>query len=211
MRASLASKLVKSFRPVFWLGVLDLSALPWRLKWGELMKLLQRSHRIVPVLFVPVLFVSVLCFAACATSVFAQRPGANAVSAKRPAGSYNVANDVSLQGTVLSYTENSKTPPLGTHVLLQTTAGNVDVHLGDPHLLHLAKLTITQGASVRFVGQIQTVGQSSVFLARLVQVGTQVVAVRSDHGMPLTPNSLLANKATRAAIQAQVQAQGGAR
>ena len=157
----------------------------------------------------PVLSVTMLCFATCAIPVFAQRPGANAISAKRAAGSYNMANDVSLQGTVLSYTENSKTPPLGTHVLLQTTAGNVDVHIGDPHLLNLAKLTITQGASVRFVGQMHRVGQNSVFLARLVQVGTQVVAVRSDHGMPLAPNSLLSNKTTRAAIQAR--AQGGAR
>lgn len=118
--------------------------------------------------------------------MLAQRP--NAKSAAATSGGYNIANDASLQGTIRSYTENSKTPPLGTHVLLQTSSGNVDVHLGDARVLHQAKLNLTQGMSVRFVGQSQTVGKNTVFLARLVQVGSQVVAVRSDHGFPVAPS-----------------------
>jgi hypothetical protein len=141
---------------------------------------------------------------ACAFSVLAQRPGANAVSAK-PAlgvGAYDISRDQSLQGTVVSYTENSQTPPLGAHVLLQTAAGNVDVHLGDSRLLHLAKLNITPGMSIRFVGQMSTVGQNSVFLARLVQVGTQILAVRSAHGLPIAAAGARSNKALLATVQA---------
>jgi hypothetical protein len=144
-----------------------------------------------------------------ASPVLAQRPGANAVSAKSVPNAYDIAKDVSLQGTVVSFTENSQTPPIGAHVLLQTSAGNVDVHLGDARLLHLAKLNITQGASVRFVGQMRTVGPNSVFLARLVQLGAQVVAVRSNHGLPLGPAGVRANKALLASAQAEQQ--GGAR
>ena len=114
----------------------------------------------------------------------AQRPHANSTPAV--SGGYNLANESSLQGTILSYTENSKTPPLGTHVLLQTASGNVDVHLGDARVLHQAKLNLTQGMSVRFVGQPQAVGKNNVFLVRLVQVGSQVVAVRSTHGLPVS-------------------------
>jgi hypothetical protein len=168
-------------------------------EWGEFMKLSLRFHWIVAVL---VIF-------ACAGPAFAQRPGANAVAAKPAAGSYDISRDVSLQGTVVKYTENSQTPPIGAHILLQTTAGNVDVHIGDARLLHLAKLTIAQGTNVRFVGQMRTVGQNSVFFARLVQVGTQLVAVRSDRGLPLAPAGVRANKALLANVQKDQK--GGAR
>jgi hypothetical protein len=93
--------------------------------------------------------------------------------------------------------------------LLQTSVGNVDVHLGDARFLRLAKLNITQGASVRFVGQMSSAGKNPVFLARLVQVGAQVVAVRSDHGLPLARAGVRANKALLASAQAEQK--GGAR
>jgi hypothetical protein len=148
--------------------------------------------------------VAILLTFFCAIGTFAQRPGAHTVAAKSAAGAYDIANDVSFQGTVLKYTENSQTAPIGTHVLLQTLAGNVDVHLGDARLLHTAKLNISTGANVRFVGQMSAAGQNTVFLARLVQVGTQVVAVRSEHGLPL------ASTGTRAK-NAQADQKGGPR
>jgi hypothetical protein len=81
--------------------------------------------------------------------------------------------------------------------------------LGYARFLHLAKLNITQGASVRFVGQMSSVGKNQIFLARLVQIGAQVVAVRSDHGLPLSPAGVRANKALLASAQAEQK--GGAR
>ena len=155
--------------------------------------------------------VVVTCAIVCAGPVVAQRSPAASASSRPAPGSYDIANDVSLQGTVLSYTENSATPPIGAHVLLQTASGNVDVHLGDARLLHLAKLSITQGASVRFVGQMQTAGNSNspVFFARLVQVGAQVLAVRSEHGFPLAPAGARANKALLK--NAQADQKGSAR
>lgn len=146
---------------------------------------------------------------ACAGAAAAQRPGANVASAKVAPNSYNVANDVSLQGTVVKYTENSQTAPIGAHVLVQTASGNVDVHLGDARLLHTAKLSITPGANVRIIGQMSTAGANQVFLARLVQVGAQVVAVRSTHGLPLSLAGVRADKALLASAQAEQK--GGAR
>ncbi len=154
-------------------------------------------------------FVVFVCAAVCAGPIFAQRPGANAVSVKPVPGAYDIAKDVSLQGTVLTFTENSQTPPIGAHVLLQTSAGNVDVHLGDARFLRLNKLTFTTGSNVRFVGQMTTVGKNQIFLARLVQVGAQVVAVRSDHGLPLARAGARANRALLASAQADQK--GGAR
>jgi hypothetical protein len=136
-----------------------------------------------------------LCLLAAPAAAVAQRPHANSTTAV--SGGYNLANESSQQGTILSYTENSKTPPLGTHVLLQTASGNVDVHLGDARVLHQAKLNLAQGMRVRFVGQTQAVGQNPVFLARLVQVGSQVVTVRSPHGLPVSPGIARGQAATK--------------
>jgi hypothetical protein len=150
-----------------------------------------------------------LAFSIPVGSLFAQRPGANAVTPKSPAGTYDISKDVSLQGLVSKYTESSPTPPIGAHVLLQTATGTVDVHLGDARLLRLAKLNITQGTNVRFVGQMRTIGQNPIFFARLVQVGTQLVAVRSVHGLPLAPAGARANKSLLA--NASSEQKGGAR
>jgi len=151
-------------------------------------------------------YLALLWLAAVPCVAVAQRPNAKSVAAT--SGGYNVANDSSLQGTILSYTENSKTPPLGTHVQLQTSSGNVDVHLGDARVLHQAKMNLTQGMSVRFVGQAQTVGKNTVFLARLVQVGSLIVAVRSNHGLPVRPGVPRGKAAVKNAATNQ---QGGAR
>jgi len=154
------------------------------------------------------LVLGVFCLAVIGGPAFAQRPGAKA-AAKPAAGSYQVANDVSVQGTVLKYTENSTSAPIGTHVLLQTASGNVDVHLGDGRMLKAAKLTLSDGAAVRFVGQNRSIGNSSVFLARLVQVGAQVVAVRSTRGALLSPALVRVNRL--AAGDAQTGQSGGPR
>ena len=70
-------------------------------------------------------------------------------------------------------------------------------------------MTITQGANVRFIGQSRTIGTNPIFLARLVQVGTQILAVRTEHGLPLGSGAVLANKSMLASAQANDK--GGAR
>ena len=149
-------------------------------------------------------YLALLCLAAAPGLVLAQRP--NAKSVATPPGGYNLGDDSSLQGRILSYTEDSKTPPLGTHVLLETSSGNVDVHLGDARVLHQAKLSLKPGMSVRFLGQTETVGQSTVFLARLVQVGPQVVRVRSNRGLPVSPGLVRGKAAGKNAASQQVGA-----
>lgn len=144
------------------------------------------------------------------SAAFSQQPHSGVPNGKTAPGAYNIANDVSLQGTVLKYTENSAAPPIGTHVLLQTSSGNVDVHLGDARLLHLAKLTITPGSNIRFVGQMNTEGSKQIFLARLVQVGSQVLAVRNEHGFLISRGAARGNIPLLANVSADQQ-KGGAR
>ena len=127
--------------------------------------------------------------AACAVLAVAPVNGqqSRGIAAKKAAShsAYSLSREVSVQGTVVSFAENSTTPPAGAHVVIQTSAGStVDVVLGDARLLKQNNLTITKGSSIRVVGETIPFGQSTVFVARLVQQGTQIVALRSNNGMP---------------------------
>jgi hypothetical protein len=98
---------------------------------------------------------------------------------------YDPGREVNLVGSVTTFVAGSETGPSGAHVTVQTAAGLVDVHVGTAKFLQLNHLTLTSGDTVRVVGESFTSGSNTVFLARIVQKGTQAVAVRSPRGMPL--------------------------
>jgi len=66
-------------------------------------------------------------------------------SAKAELAAYDINHETNLIGTVLAYTPTTQTPPLGAHVTLQTSAGVVDVHLGNARLLTANHFTIQNG------------------------------------------------------------------
>jgi hypothetical protein len=99
---------------------------------------------------------------------------------------YSTAREVSIQGTVISYT-NSSVAPLGPHVTLQTSSGVLDVHLGNARLLQANNLTLEPGNSVRVIGENVAYGNATQFVARLIQKGNQAVLLRSARGFPLRP------------------------
>ena len=98
---------------------------------------------------------------------------------------YDLKREGTLVGTVITYTESSTTAPLGAHVILQTTGGVVDVHLGDARLLTANNFSIHTGDTLRIIGENVASGTASPFLARIVQKGTQALAVRSERGIPV--------------------------
>ena len=98
---------------------------------------------------------------------------------------YSLARETNLVGTVSSVIEDSKTGPLGTNVMVQTSSGVVDVHVGSANYLKLNHLELAAGDNVRVIGELFSTGSDTVFLARIVQKGTAAVAVRSPKGMPL--------------------------
>ena len=102
---------------------------------------------------------------------------------------YAVSRESMLQGTVVSYTPDSSTPPLGAHVTVQTASGVVDVHLGNAQLLEANHFSLASGDSVRIVGENLAYGPGTQFFARLIEKGSQSVALRSVRGFPLRPRA----------------------
>src|SRR6266478_914351 len=116
----------------------------------------------------------------CAVLLFCASAGAqqNTQSTAQQMRAYDVSREVSMQGTVVSFTENSSTAPLGPHVVIQTTSGQVDVHLGDARLLKAKQLTLAAGDSVRVIGENVPYGTATQFFARIIQKGSQTLALR---------------------------------
>ena len=98
---------------------------------------------------------------------------------------YDLKREGTIVGTVIAYTPSATTPPLGAHVTLQTPGGVVDVHLGNARLLTANHFDIQPGDTLRIIGENATLGSSTPFLARIVQKGTQALAVRSERGIPV--------------------------
>jgi hypothetical protein len=117
--------------------------------------------------------------------------------------SYNAGREAQLVGTVVKYDSASSVPPMGAHVLVQTASGQVDVHLGNAKVLAANHLALNAGDSIRIVGEPLALGDGTYFAARIVQKGTQAVAVRNTKGFLVTPASTL--------TQAQKEALRGVR
>ena len=119
---------------------------------------------------------------------------------------YDLSKEQSVQGTVLKFVEKSSAAPSGAHVIVQTGSGQVDVHLGDARLLQQNNFTLSEGNNVRVVGITHTIGDSNVFLARLVQVGNNLIAVRSTTGIPYVSAGIRGKQISRAAAKQQAGA-----
>jgi hypothetical protein len=113
---------------------------------------------------------------------FGQQPwGAPATRA----GEYDVRRESEVVGTVVAYSANSKTAPFGARVTVQTGSGSMEVHLGDPRLLAANHFSIETGDTLRIVGETLNTGNTTLFVARIVQKGTQALAVRTVRGLPV--------------------------
>jgi hypothetical protein len=117
---------------------------------------------------------------------------------------YDLSREVSLQGTVVGYRPSSLAPPLGAHVMLQTSSGVIDVHLGDPRMLAANHFSLTPGDAVRIIGENLNQSQGTQFVARILQKGTQALEVRSLQGIPLRPGRAMAKSAQAHAQQGGV-------
>jgi len=128
---------------------------------------------------------SALSFCLCVSAQQSAQPDARRVQ------SYDLSREVSLIGTVVKYDTASSVPPIGAHLTVQTASGQVEVHLGNAKVLLANHLELNTGDSVRIIGEDLAFGSGTIFAARIVQKGTQAVAVRNTKGYLLTPASTL--------------------
>jgi hypothetical protein len=127
----------------------------------------------------PLVLISLLCGAALTQEK-------NAPSVVNPDAGYDVRREGTVVGTVISPVKSSATPLQGAHISLQTTAGVVDVHVGDARLFAACHFTIQPGDTLRIIGGNVAFAERVQFVARIIQKGTQALEVRSPRGIPLS-------------------------
>jgi len=111
----------------------------------------------------------------------------------RAGAAYDVARERVITGKIVQYSASSTTPPLGAHISLQTSSGTIDVHAGNAKVIQASNISLQAGDSVSITGETVQFGNSNVFVARLIQQGSQSVTVRSKNGVPLLPTAVNAN------------------
>ena len=116
---------------------------------------------------------------------------------------YDLSKEQTVLGTVVSFVEKSNVAPFGAHAIVQTGTGQVDVHLGNSQFLKQNNFALAAGSSVRVIGINSSTGTSNVFLARVVQTGTNVLAVRSTTGIPYVPGGIRGKQASLEAARQQ--------
>ncbi|HVI10698.1 MAG TPA: hypothetical protein VND65_20580 [Candidatus Binatia bacterium] len=116
-------------------------------------------------------------------------PAGIAQSAPHPF-SYDAANETTISGTVSSVLARPAAGMLsGSHLLLTTASGLLDVSLGRYALAGKGALALSAGQQIEITGVMKTLNQQQVFLARTVKAGGQVFAVRNEHGIDIPPQA----------------------
>jgi DNA/RNA endonuclease YhcR with UshA esterase domain len=116
-----------------------------------------------------------------ATSEAQQRSG-------RRAGSpvYDRSTEVTLSGTVDEVqSHQGRVGGTGTHLMLATDAGTIDVHLGPTNWLASKEYTFAKGDRIEVTGSKVTLDGTAAIIARQVKRGDQTMVLRNENGIPL--------------------------
>lgn len=105
-------------------------------------------------------------------------------------GAYDVARETTVSGKVLEFSGASAGSAL---LVLQTATGSLNVHVGNPRLLKANHFTVQAGDEIKVTGENITLGDTTMFAARILQKGTQSLTVRSRNGMPIFPSTRTAD------------------
>jgi hypothetical protein len=115
-------------------------------------------------------------------------------SSALPYQSYDMRREVNLLGTVVKYDAASSVAPIGAHLLLRTSSGQLDVHLGNAKVLQANHFELNPGENVRIIGENLAYGDGAIFAARIVQKGLHAVAVRNTRGALTSPAASMSPK-----------------
>src|SRR5260370_37425998 len=105
------------------------------------------------------------------TSVWAQKLADRPKQAAMRSLAYDATQETVMEGTVLSYSAEAATPPIGAHLLLPTAGGPVDLHLGGASYLAANPFSLGNGGAVRRVAVNFAPTQCGVFSSWCLQTG----------------------------------------
>jgi hypothetical protein len=104
--------------------------------------------------------------------------------------SYNVSEEVTLKGSVMSVLMTpARGMIMGSHLLISTPSGTVDASLGTFGLRGKGSLSVKVGDQIEMTGILKTMKNKPVFLTRLVKADNHVYTIRNERGFPVSPQA----------------------
>jgi len=99
---------------------------------------------------------------------------------------YDLAKEIKVQGTIekIGGPDGSQNA-VGSHILVQTSQGVLDVHLGAGSRASAESLALSVGEQVTVIGMMQTMDSGDVLLARILTAGSRTTILRNSHGFPV--------------------------
>jgi hypothetical protein len=98
---------------------------------------------------------------------------------------YDLSKETQVQGTIQQIDNSEGRTPLGTHILVETSEGIVDAHLGALNKASFEALSLQVGQSVALTGMQESMDNGSVFLVRLLTTPSRIVILRNERGYPV--------------------------
>jgi hypothetical protein len=124
-------------------------------------------------------FLTVLCLT---PALFAQE----ATDALRPPPKYNRATETVVQGIVEEVSAyHGPAGLLGTHLLMRSGDGMLDVYLGLPSRLGKDKVAFAPGEQIEVLGSKVLYRGGETLLARQIKRGEQTLTYRNAQGIPV--------------------------
>ncbi len=98
---------------------------------------------------------------------------------------YDLSKEIKIDGTIDKIETNSSGGPIGTHLLVISAQGVVDVHLGASAAVTAKNLGLTVGESIHVTGMMASLSGNSVLLARILTTSNHIYMLRNEHGAPI--------------------------
>jgi hypothetical protein len=123
------------------------------------------------------------------TLSFALSAGAQSAKSSSHTGlaAFDATHEITLQGAIKEVVPKPTAPPLGLHLMVATTTGAQDVHLGSYLSKNVTENLLHANAQVIVVGSYVNLGGRNVLLARQLVVGGQTIAIRNQNGFLIRP------------------------
>jgi hypothetical protein len=103
---------------------------------------------------------------------------------------YNVSAEVTLSGTVSSVLHKAAPGMMwGSHLMINTASGSVDVSLGRWGLEGKDAPSITPGQRVEVTGIMRTLHDKEVFVVRSLKADGKTFTIRNAHGLAVSPQA----------------------
>jgi hypothetical protein len=135
------------------------------------------SNAFRKILFSYAIAIILLPFSAHAQSV--------ATSSAMASPVYDLNKEIKIDGTIDKVETNTSGGPIGTHLLVISSQGVVDVHLGSSNAVTAKNLGLSVGESIHVTGMMATVAGNSVLLARILTTSDHIYMLRNEHGAPI--------------------------